>query len=256
MSLLPPGVPSTDDVCQDGPSLLPLKLAIPFSEVSDRVKAVMSRLLALAALGACLFPQHRLRAQVTATAPEAEAPQYAQQWDFYGGAQYSHFNPSPGRGVHAINLLGWNGSATAWFRPLWGIEASARGLYGNMDIPPNTYKVPANPAMSEHLFLFGPSFRFERKPKFAVGMHTLIGAAYGVFDSGFPPGVTPQQVGIYNNKLAFGMAIGPYVDYNVGPRWSVRIVSDWQPTKYGFPFQNEFAGSVGIVYKVGSLHTH
>jgi hypothetical protein len=232
-----------------------LNLAIPSSEVSDRVKAVMSRLLALAALAACLVSQHHLLAQVTATAPEAEAPQYAQQWDFYGGAQYSHFNPSPGRGVPAINLLGWNGSATVWFHPLWGIEASARGLYGNLVIPPNSYRVPANPPMTEHLFLFGPSFRFVRKPKFAVGMHGLIGAAYGVFDSGFPSGVTPQTVGIYNDKLAFGMAIGPYVDYNVGSRWSVRVISDWQPTKYGFPWQSEFAGSAGIVYKFGSLHT-
>jgi hypothetical protein len=231
-----------------------LNLATPFFEVSDRVKALMFRLLALAALGACLAPQYHLQAQVTATAPETETPQYANRWDFYGGAQYSHFNPSPGSGIHAINLLGWNGSATAWFRPSFGLEASVRGLSGNLSIPPNNYNVPANPAMAEHLFLFGPDTRLVRRSRYALGMHALIGAAYGTFDSGFPHGVTPQMLGIYNNKLAFGMAIGGTADYNLSPRLAVRLISDWQPTKYGFPWQNEFAGSVGIVYKVGSLH--
>jgi len=214
----------------------------------------MLRIVALAAFGALLFPQARLQAQVTATAPEAEAPAYAQRLDIYGGAEFSHFNPGTGHGdqIKANNLLGWNGSLTGWFRPLWGIEASARGLYGNMKVPPNTYGVPATAPMSEHLVLFGPNFRFIRKPHYTVGFHGLIGAAYGQFDSGFPPGVMPQQVDIYNTKLAFGMAVGPWVDYNVTPRWSVRLITDWQPTHYGFSIQNEFAGSVGLVYKFGS----
>lgn len=211
----------------------------------------MFRLAALAALGACLIPLPRLHAQVTATAPETEAPQYAQRWDFYGGAQYSHFNPSPGREVRAINLLGWNGTATAWLRPTWGIEGSARGLYGNLVVPSNTEGIPTNPSMSEHLFLFGPDFRFMRHRGFAVGLHTLVGAAYGKFSTGFPSGTQPQDVGIYNDKLALGLGVGPWADYNLGSRLSVRVITDWQPTHYGFSWQNEFAGSVGIVYKFG-----
>lgn len=214
----------------------------------------MSRFLALAAFGALLFPHIGLHAQVTATAPEEEAPQYAQRWDLYGGAQYSHFNPSPGRGVHAINLLGWNGTATLWLRPLWGIEGSARGVYGNLAVPANNLNVPANPPMSEHLFLFGPSLRLYRAPRVTLGMHWLIGGTYGSFSSGFPAGVMPQDVGIYNDKLAFATAIGGTADYNVTPRWSVRFISDWQPTHYGYAWQSEFAGSIGLVYKIGSLH--
>ncbi|HTV16280.1 MAG TPA: hypothetical protein VME68_16280 [Acidobacteriaceae bacterium] len=215
----------------------------------------MSRLVPLLVLGALFSPIPRLHAQVTATAPEAESPQYAQRWDIYGGAQYMHFNPGTGKGngVPAVNLLGWNGSATVWIRQRWGIEGSARGVYGNLNVPANPYNIPSSPPMSEHLFLFGPSFRFYRGPRLTAGMHTLIGAAYGVFDSGFPAGVIPQDVNIYNNKLAFGYVIGSFVDYNVTPRWSVRFIGDWQPTHYGFSQQNEFAGSVGIVYKVGSL---
>jgi hypothetical protein len=215
----------------------------------------MFRFMPLLALGALLCPLPRAHAQVTATAPEAEAPQYQQRWDIYGGAEYAHFNPGTGKGdgVKAVSLMGWTGSATAWLRPLWGIEASARGVYGNLTVPANPYGIPASPRMSENLFLFGPSFRLYRTPRTTLGMHLLIGAAYGVFDSQFPPGITPQQVNIYNDKLAFGTAVGGFADYNVTPRWSVRFVSDWQPTHYGYSEQNEFAGSVGLVYKIGSL---
>ncbi|HZZ40050.1 MAG TPA: hypothetical protein VFE06_13025 [Acidobacteriaceae bacterium] len=213
----------------------------------------MFRLGALALLGAGFIAQAPLHAQVTATAPEEENPQYAQRWDFYAGAQYAHFNPSPGRGVQAVNLLGWQGDATVWMRMHWGIEANARGEYGNLVVPANSDGVPSSPPMSEHLFLFGPNVRILMHSRYTFGMHALIGAAYGKFSDGFPSGVMPQALGIYNDKLALGLAVGPSVDYNLGPRLSVRLIPDWQPTNYGFPWQNEFAGSVGIVYKMGRL---
>lgn len=191
-------------------------------------------------------------AQVTATAPIEEQPQYTNRWDIFGGAEYSHFNPSPGRNVSAINLLGWTGSGIVYLRPVWGIEASARGLYGTIDLPSNPYNI-TNPKMSEHLFLFGPNFRLFRRARYAAGMHVLVGAAYGSFDADFPSGVQPEQVGLYNNKLAFGTAVGGWYDYNLTPRFAVRVVGDYQPTRYGYTNQNEFAGSVGIVYKMGSL---
>jgi hypothetical protein len=206
---------------------------------------------ALAVLGAAIIALVPLHAQVTATAPEEETPQYAQRWDFSAGAQYAHFNPSPGRLVHAINLLGWQADATVWMRTRFGIEAQARGEYGTMDIPPNGFGVPATAPMSEHLALFGPNFRLMMHPRFNLSMHGLVGAAYGKFSTDFPHGVVPQDVGIYNDKLALGLAVGPSVEYNLGPKLSVRLTPDWQPTHYGFPWQNEFAGSVGIVYKLG-----
>lgn len=214
----------------------------------------MSRLVALLAFGGLLGPLGA-HAQVTATAPEAEQPQYQQRWDVYGGGQYMHFNPGTGRGdqVAATNLVGWTGSATLWLKPIWGIESSARGAYGTMTVPANIFGIPANPKMSEHLFLFGPDFRIIRRERFTVGLHALIGAAYGSFSSDFPKGVQPQTVDIYNDKLAFGYAVGTPMDFNFSPRLSLRFVPDWQPTHYGFSQQNEFAGSVGVAYKLGSL---
>jgi len=214
----------------------------------------MSRFLALAAFGAALGPLSALQAQITATAPESQTDQYSQRWDIYGGFQYAHFNPSNGLQVEAVNLTGWTGAATMWFRPVFGMEADARGEYGVLVVPPNAEKIPKNPPMSEHLFLVGPNFRLVRRPRMTLGMHFLVGAADGVFSSGFPAGTMPQDVGIYNDKLALGMSWGGYADYNVTSRVSVRFMADWQPTHYGFSWQNESADSVGIVYKLGSLH--
>ncbi|MBW4026375.1 MAG: hypothetical protein HIU93_03155 [Acidobacteria bacterium] len=212
------------------------------------LRAAIACSVLLAASSAPIF------AQVTATAPIATVPQYNERWDVYGGFSYAHFNPGAGEGstLAATNLFGWNGDANLWFSPLFAIEASARGYYGNIPLPPNKY-VTGNPPMSENLFLFGPDFRFIRKQNYAAGFHTLIGAAYGSFDKGFPPGIQPQIIGVYNNKLAFGSAVGAWYDHNLSPKWSVRITTDWQPTHYGLSWQNEFAGTAGIVYKLGSL---
>jgi hypothetical protein len=218
---------------------------------SIRVKAVVRPLCALVFALLLWFPA--AHAQVTATAPITEYSQYTQRWDIFGGLQYSHFNPSAGSNFPANNLLGWNGTATLYFRPIWGIEGGARGLYGTIDAPQNQYNI-VNPKMSENLFLFGPTFRVRRRENYAIGFHFLVGAAYGSFDKDFPQGISPNQIGVYNNKLAFGMAFGGWYDYNLSPKLSVRLIGDYQPTHYGYTTQNEFAGAVGVVYKLGSLH--
>ncbi len=222
------------------------------------MKAVVSRFLALVVCGFCgaVLGLPVLHAQITATAPQSAPGEYSQRIDLSGGAFYSHFNPGPGTQIHAINLLGGEGSATLWLHPQWGVEASVREASGTMQIPStqvNGVQIPTTAPMSEYLFLFGPGFRLYRRPKISLGMHTLVGAAYGSFSSGFPSGIQPQEVGIYNDKLAMGLAIGGIADYNLTPRWSVRFTADWQPTHYGFNFQNESADSVGLVYKFGSL---
>jgi hypothetical protein len=217
--------------------------------VTLRIRPVHASL----ALFVFLFASMSLHAQVQATAPITTLPEYQQRWDFYGGFSYAHFNPGIGKGIQALGLKGWNGDATAWFKPLFGLEFSVRGYYGTIQVPPNAYKVTTSD-MSEHLFMVGPNFRLVRKENYAAGLHGLIGAANGVFDQGFKnSGAQPSQVGVYNNKVAFGAAIGGWADYNLNPKWSVRATADWQPTHYGFSTQNEFSGTVGIVYKFGSL---
>ncbi len=205
-----------------------------------------------AVLGALLFAPN-LQAQITATAPASTGAENLQRFDVEGGAAYSHFNPGYAHRVEATNLLGWDGSVTGWFAQHYGFEATARGVYGSYTIPANSYGVTGTSNMSEHLFLFGPSFRMLQTEKYTAGMHVQVGGAYGSFDQGFSnSGVQPFTVGVYNNELAFAATIGGWAEYKVRPRFAVRFKADYQPTRYGGTTQNEFAGSVGIVYKLGS----
>ncbi len=193
-----------------------------------------------------------LYAQVTATAPAVAGASDAERLDVQGGAAYSHFNPGFAHQVRATNLLGWQGSATGWFGDLFGLEATARGLYGNYDLPINPYALPSTSSMSEYLFLFGPSFRLYQTDKYTAGAHILIGGAQGNFGQAFSgSGIQPRQIGIYNSQLASAYALGGWADYKIGPKFAVRFTGDYQPTHYSGIGQNEFFGAVGIVYKIG-----
>ena len=205
-----------------------------------------------AVLGALLFAP-TLHAQITATAPPTTGAESLQRFDIYGGAAYSHFNPGYAHRVQATNLLGWDGSVTGWFAKHYGLEATARGVYGNYTVPANAYGITGTSSLSEHLFLFGPTFRMLQTERYTAGMHVQVGGAYGSFDKGFAnSGVQPFTIGVYNNQLAFASVIGGWADYAVRPRFAVRFKADYQPTRYGNTTQNEFAGTVGIVYKLGS----
>jgi hypothetical protein len=202
-------------------------------------------------------PASRLHAQAksgppslpTATEPGAD---YENRWDIYGGFAYSHFNTGVGHSAHS-NLLGGEGTATAWLSQVVGLSASAHYLTGTIPVATNAAGI-TNPRMNETLFLFGPEFRLYRSPKYALGLHVLIGGTYGIFDTDLK-GVDPNSLNVYSNQLAFASAAGATWDYNLSRRLSVRGITDWQATRFGFNTQNEFAGSVGIVYKIGSLHT-
>jgi hypothetical protein len=207
-----------------------------------------------AALGlGALLSTATLFAQVTATAPAASGSEAVQRFDFYGGAAYAHFNPGYAHQVAATNLIGAQGSATAWFTHAFGAEATWRGVYGNYPIPANLYGVTGKSNIAENLFLFGPSARLYSSDKYTAGVHLLIGGTYGSFDSGFKgSGIQPFSVGVYNNELTFAAAFGGWADYNLGPKYAVRFIADYQPTFFGNTHQNEFGGSLGFVYKFGT----
>lgn len=214
-------------------------------------------LFRMAALAACTCFSHTalLHAQITATAPAVAGVTEGQRFDIFGGASYSHFNPGYAHQVRALNLLGWEGSVTGWFTNLVGLEGTVRGLYGTYDLPANAagYGVTATTSpMSEHLFLFGPSFRLYQSQKYTAGAHVLVGGTYGSFDKAFQgTGIQPYTVGVYNNQLASAYAIGGWADYKLSPRFAIRFTGDYQPTRYSKIGQNEFFGAVGVVYKIG-----
>jgi hypothetical protein len=195
-----------------------------------------------------------LCAQVTATAPplSTDLSTYNNRWDAYGGFGYARFQTTQGVNLKA-NMLGWKGSATGWLSPVVGLTASSGNYYASIPLPPNAYSI-AKASVSEHLFLFGPTVRLYRGEKWTVDGHLLLGGTYGIFDSSFKSAhIEPNVLRLYNNQLAFALAMGASYDYNLRPNWSVRMITDFQPTHYGLAFQKEFAASAGVVYKWGAI---
>lgn len=184
-------------------------------------------------------------------APVTVAPAYNNHYDVFGSVDYTHFNPARGKQVRAINMLGVNGTFTDWIKPSFGLEFTTRHVYGTIIPPPNGYGI-TNYTGSQHFFMPGVAARFLRTPKYDFGMHADLGAVYGIFDKGYPAGVRPINLDLYNTQPAVAATIGAFSDYNIRPHWAVRLYTDWEPTFYSKTFQDEFAGSLGIVYKFGT----
>jgi hypothetical protein len=215
-----------------------------------RIKRNLQLVLACGAL--LMAPA--LRAQ-TSPAPPATpiGADYNNRWEVSGGYAFTRIRPGFGH-IDPINLMGATGQVTAWIRPAYGFTFIGRTFSGNTTLQPNIYNL-TNPSMRESLFLLGPDFRVLKSPKAALGVHLLFGGTYGVFDSDLK-GVQPNAVGLYDNQLAFAMSLGASYDYNLTNKISIRAVTDFQPTYYGASAQEAFAGTVGVVYKFGTLrHT-
>ena len=215
----------------------------------------VERFLRLALFSAFfVFSVFHLPAQVVATAPplSTNLADYNNRWDVFGGFSYARFQTTLGVNLKT-NMYGWKGQVTGWLNPIVGLSASTGNYYGTVSLPPNEYDL-SSAAISEHLFLFGPEFRLLRDPKWTVDAHFLLGGTYGIFNSSFQSAnIEPNVLRLYNNQLAFAAAIGGAFDRNIKPNWSVRIITDFQPTRYGLAYQKEFSGSAGVVYKWGAI---
>lgn len=192
-----------------------------------------------------------MHAQIVATTHAPVAPAYRNHYDIFGGVDYTHFNPARGSQVHAVNMMGFNGTFTDWVKPSFGLELTTRHVYGTIVPPINGYGIK-NYTASQHFYMAGIAARFLRTPKYDFGMHLDLGAVDGIFDNGYPAGLRPINLGLINTQPAVAMAIGAFSDYNLNPHWALRIYTDWEPTFYAKTHQDEFAGSFGIVYKFGT----
>jgi hypothetical protein len=206
--------------------------------------------LSAALCAALLAVSPALSAQVTATAaPAAVNTGGVHDVEIFGGAAYAHANPGFAHQVQATNLLGWTGGADYWFSRHVAVEGYARGVYGSFTIPVNNYLITGSSNISEYSFLFGPSFRLHNGDKWQAGIHVDIGGVYGTFSSGYAnTGVQPSATGVFNDQLAFTGAFGGWAQRVITPSFSVRVVADYQPTRFSGRGQNEFAGSASIVY--------
>lgn len=180
-----------------------------------------------------------------------QAVKYNNKYEIYGGAAFSHFNSGPSL-VAGTNLGGFDVQGTRWFSSWLGATANIRGYYGTQGVTPNALGIHG-PFVYEHQFMGGASFRGPKNEHAALTFHVLAGGAYGVFDSALDPGEKPTQFGMFNNGLAFATALGGSVDLNRSPKIALRISPDYLLTRFGGTSQNEFAISVGILYRFAKV---
>jgi hypothetical protein len=179
---------------------------------------------------------------------------YRNKYDIYGGFASSHFNAGPAL-IPGANLGGFDIQGTLWLKMRLGATANVRGYYGTTGVIPNSYGIHG-PFVMEHLFMAGPSIRGPKNEHAALTFHALVGGSYGVFDSAVDNGATPPALGLFNNGVTLATAVGGSLDLNRSPRWSLRISPDYLLTRFGGVSQNEFAISVGVLYRFRKMRTN
>ncbi|MDX6460172.1 MAG: hypothetical protein QOE55_3869 [Acidobacteriaceae bacterium] len=179
---------------------------------------------------------------------------YRNKFDIYGGLASSHFNAGPAL-IPGANLGGFDVQGTMWFGMRLGATANVRGYYGTTGVVPNPYGIHG-PLIMEHLFMGGPSIRGPKNEHAALTFHALVGGSYGIFDSAIDQGLTGPNLGLFSNGVALATALGGSLDLNRSPRYSVRISPDYLLTRFGGVSQNEFAISVGLLYRFSKMRKH
>ena len=179
---------------------------------------------------------------------------YRNKYEIYGGLASSHFNAGPAL-IPGANLGGFDVQGSYWFSTRLGVTANVRGYYGTSGVVPNPYGIHG-PFVFEHLFLGGPSIRGPKNEHAALTFHALFGGSYGIFNSAVDQGLTGPNLGLFNNGVTFATALGGSLDLNRSPRLSVRLSPDYLLTRFGGVSQNEFAISVGLLYRFRKMRKH
>jgi hypothetical protein len=173
---------------------------------------------------------------------------YRNKYDIYGGLGFSHFNSGPAL-IPGANLGGFDLQGTMWLNMRYGATANVRGYYGTTGVVPNPYNIHG-PFIYETQFMAGPSIRGPKNEHAALTFHALVGGSYGVFNTYINPGLTGPNLGLFNNGMTFATALGGSLDLNRSSKFSLRLSPDYLLTRFGGVSQNEFAISVGILYRV------
>lgn len=175
---------------------------------------------------------------------------YNAKWELYGGPGFAHFKAGPNL-IQGANLGGLDLQASRWFTRHWAAEASIRGYYGTSAPIPNPDGIHG-PFVAEHFAVAGAEYRLPSNEHASITLHALAGGAHGLFDKALG-NVPPGEVGFYSNQFTFGSLLGGSIDLNRSPKLAFRISPDATITRFGSEFQEQFAISVGIVYRIGHI---
>lgn len=203
-------------------------------------------LIAASAAGSLLAQDAPSPAPIPTQPEAAPTVRYNNRYEVYGGMAYAHFKAGPNL-LQGANIGGFDAQATRWLTHRWGVIANARGYYGTSGVIPNKYGIEG-PFVSEHFFLAGGEFLGPRNQHGAITLHALAGGVRGEFDRGLH-GHTPASLGFFDNQFGLGGAFGGTIVLNRSPKWALQITPDDVLSRFGGQVQNNFAISVGVLYR-------
>lgn len=120
------------------------------------------------------------------------------------------------------NFNGWNGevqyNAIRWL----GLVADFSGHYGTPLTASSSSGVSGLPTANAYSFLFGPVLSYKSRMKFEPFAHALFGLDRESLASGTFTGLTVPPSGAQTDT-AFAMALGGGLDYNLFPRFAIRL---------------------------------
>ncbi len=219
-------------------------------------------LIAAASLGMAALPA--AQAQAPQYHPPVVAPNgalnnvsYNNRYEVYGGLAYTHYDAGPSL-LQGANLGGFDIQGARFFTRKWAADAAARGYFSTSGVVPNIYGI-RGPSVSNYMLLAGPEYRLAANQHGSITLHALFGGTYGLFTGSLTDQtgqhVPPGALGLFNDQIAFGSAIGGSIDLNRSPRLAFRISPDANLTDFSSggkgDFKEQFAISVGLVYRLG-----
>ncbi len=193
-------------------------------------------------------------------------PTYDNNWEIYGGLLYmngqagqalpKHYNMGGGE-LEGTYWLG--GPSSGYIRSHLGLSAEARFAAGTTPVLPNQYNLN-RVLVQQTIGAGGVTWRGPKNRYVAIDYHALGGVDYGKFDTaivGYPAstqGVAPPTttaVGLYSNRSAGWGVAGGSIDFNQGPKFTVRLSPDLVFEHFGTDTKEFFSISAGVMYRFG-----
>ena len=177
---------------------------------------------------------------------------YKNRYEVYGGVGVQNFQAGQDL-PRRMNFATLEGEATYWMRPRLGLTADYRFAGGTTPVFANRYY--NRPAVLQHNFFGGVTFRGPKGRYAAIDYHALAGGSYGIFDhtTNQTPGtgLSATDIGLYSNRFAFMSALGGSVDFNYTRNIAIRLQPDLILEHYGTELREFGAVSGGILYRFG-----
>lgn len=181
------------------------------------------------------------------------------RFDLFGGLTLVRMRP--GTDTERTGLAGWQASATFYpfpgqgFRSRFGVAAEF--VRARRTPALDEVQVPGTEVrITENTFLSGVAIRMIRGERVSSNMRVLVGVASvstaiprPLDQTGIGPGLTPRNIGVFEDETTFAMAFGGAWEIRVAPRVAVRVHPTALITRLGGETQLSPRLTTGMVFR-------